>query len=64
MLQTKEHYELMAEFEKEFKGNRMDKEAKQDWPRGIVYEDGMTNNLFLAYRKGYGLGKAVERMGA
>lgn len=62
MLNTKEHIDLMNMFEREFKGRRLDKETKQDWARGIVYQDGMTNELFLTYRKGYAFGKAVERM--
>jgi hypothetical protein len=65
MLNTKEHYELMAQFEKEFKGaGRMDKETKGDWARGIIYEDGIMNNLFKVYRSGYAYGKCVERLEA
>lgn len=57
MLLTQEHYDLMKMFEKEFKGMRHDKESKDLWPRGIIYQDGNVNNLFLAYRKGYAMGK-------
>ena len=64
MIQTKEHYELLAAFEKEFKGRRLDKEDKGDWARGIIYQDGHTNELFLVFRKGYALGQFVERMAA
>ena len=60
MLKSKEHYELMSQFEREFKGvGRMDKEAKTDWARGIIYEDGVINNLFKVYRHGYAFGKCV-----
>lgn len=54
---TKEHYEIMAMFEKEMKGFRLDKEAKQDWTRGIIYQDGQVNQYFRIYRKGYALAK-------
>jgi hypothetical protein len=57
MLMTKEHYELMANFEREYKHRRLDREKdKENWRRGNVYEDGHVNELFLAYRKGYALG--------
>jgi len=47
-----EHYELMAQFEREHSG-RFDKEPKDLWARGHVYQDGRVNDLFLAYRRGY-----------
>lgn len=57
MLMTKEHYDLMASFEREHKHRRLDREKNKDfWKRGTVYEDGQVNDLFLAYRKGYALG--------
>lgn len=59
MLFTTEHYELLAQFEREFKHRRLDKEVKDLWRKGIVYQDGQTNDLFLAYRKGYALGKLI-----
>ncbi len=62
MLITKEHIELMSAFEKEFKGERLDKEDKTLWPLGVLYQDGMVNKLFLAYRRGYAFGSAVERL--
>ena len=63
MLQTKEHYDLIAAFEGEMKGSRLDKEAKQDWGRGIIYQDGRVNEMFKIYRKGYALGVYVGREG-
>lgn len=57
-LLTKEHYELMAQFEREHSG-RFDKEDKSLWRKGIVYQDGHINELFLAYRRGYAYGKAA-----
>lgn len=61
MLLTQEHYDLMAQFDREFKGERLDKEAKSFWAQGAIYQDGQVNKLFLAYRRGYALGKVVER---
>ncbi len=60
MLKTQEHIDLMTQFERQFSGRRFDREAKAMWPRGVIYQDGQTNELFLAFRQGYALGKAVE----
>lgn len=60
-LTSKDHYDLMAAFEREYKGQRFDKEAKELWSKGVVYQDGQTNALFLAYRRGYSYGEAVHR---
>lgn len=60
MLKTKEHYDLMAQFEKEFRGLRMDKEDKELWPKGRIYASGETDMIFDAYRRGYALGKSVD----
>lgn len=64
MLQTKEHIELMEQFERDCKQQigRVDKESKELWQRGIIYQDGNVNALFLVYRKGYAFGKCVERL--
>jgi len=66
MLHSKEHIELMAQFERDCKSHigRTEKETKDLWVRGIIYRDGKTNELFLLYRKGYAFGKCVERMEA
>lgn len=66
MLHTKEHIELMEQFERDCKSHigRVDKESKELWARGIIYQDGKTNELFLLYRKGYAFGKCVERQEA
>ncbi|HEB29336.1 MAG TPA: hypothetical protein ENI15_00460 [Spirochaetes bacterium] len=61
MLHTKEHYDLMNQFDKEFSYMRLDKEDKKLWGKSIIYEDGETNKLFCAYRHGYVFGKAIER---
>ena len=54
------HYGLMEMFEREFKGMRLDREAKEYWAKGRIYQHGEVNQLFLAYRKGYALGKAID----
>lgn len=60
MLVTKEHYDLLTQFEREHSG-RFDKEAKEFWPRGIIYQDGRVNEQFLAYRRGYAFAVADYR---
>lgn len=59
-LLTKEHYGLMAQFEREHSG-RFDREEKSLWPKGIVYQDGRVNELFMAYRRGYAFCEADMR---
>ncbi len=55
---SKEHYDMIAMFEKTFKGSfRFDKEPKELWSKGRVYQDGSANTCFLAYRHGYSYGK-------
>lgn len=58
LIKSKEHYDLIAAFEKIFPHERLDKENKDIWKDGHIYENGNTNNLFLAYRMGYASGKA------
>ena len=54
-----EHYELIAMFEKEYSHRRLAKEPKDYWPSGNVFQDGQTNELFQAYRRGYSFGRAT-----
>ena len=60
MLGTKEHDELIVEFEKSCKAwiNRTEKEPKEMWSKSVIYQDGATNRLFLTYRWGYAFAKA------
>lgn len=58
---SKEFYDLLATFERDFRGVRLDREAKNMWPRGYVYQHGEVNQLFLAYRKGVAYGKALAQ---
>ena len=55
---SSEFYELIAMFDREFKGSRLDKEAKDMWRKGYVYQHGEVNQLFIAYRKGFAFGKS------
>ena len=57
-IHTQEHIDMIAMFEKDHRG-RFDKEPKSLWPMGRVYQDGQLNELFLAYRRGYALARAV-----
>lgn len=56
---SRDHYEMMEMFEKEFSGYRLDREDKAYWPKGNVYQAGETNALFLAYRRGVSYGRAT-----
>lgn len=56
---SKDFYELLEMFEKEFSGYRLDREAKEFWAKGNVYQSGETNALFLAYRRGVAYGRAA-----
>lgn len=60
MLNNKEHYDLMAAFERQHSG-RMDREDKSLWQRGVIYQDGHVNDLFLAFRRGYAYSQADAR---
>lgn len=64
MLKTQEHIDLIAMFEREFSGHRLDKESKELWTMGRIYQDGELNERFLAYRRGYAYGKAVHQSAA
>ncbi len=61
MLHTQEHDDLIAMFDREFKGHRLDQEARGAWKDGHIYQDGNLNEIFLAYRRGYALGKSIGR---
>lgn len=58
-LNSQEHIEIMRMFEREYRGFRMDREDKKLWPIGRVYQAGDTNEMFIAYRKGYAFAKSV-----
>lgn len=54
---SKEFYDLMDQFDRSGLGNRYDKEPKELWKKGRIYQNGETNALFKAYRTGYAFGK-------
>lgn len=56
-LNDKEHYDLMAAFERTRKHQRLDKENKNIWKDGWIYQDGEVNSEFKAFREGYALAK-------
>lgn len=60
MLNDKEHYDLMAAFERQHSG-RKDREEKSLWPSSAIYQDGHVNDLFLGFRRGYACSQADAR---
>jgi len=61
---SQEHYDVIAQFEKGNWGYRLDKEPKDQWAKGHIYQHGELNQLFLAFRKGYALAKCVYQTNA
>jgi len=61
----KEHCELIDAFEKDLKTcsmrGRLDKEDKEMWAKGRIYQNGDMNDLFKLYSYGYEFGKFAER---
>jgi len=57
---TLEHEEIIKAFEKQFLG-RFDKEPKDFWKRGNVYQCGETNRDFLVFRTGVAFAKCFYR---
>lgn len=56
-LGSKEHEEIMKMFEKIYSYLRLEREPISMWSKKIIYQNGETNELFLAYRAGYSYGK-------
>jgi hypothetical protein len=50
---SREHYEMMIEFEKSFPELRLDREPSSEWTRGHIYENGEANLMFKAFSAGY-----------
>ena len=61
MLNTKEFYDVMSQFEKHWLvyGKRMDREDKELWTKQRYYQDGTVNQMFCCFLSGYALGKSV-----
>ena len=61
-LDSQEHIDVMAAFERQHKRLRLDREKdRENWKRGFVYEDGETNRLFIAFRLGCAFAKVYYR---
>ena len=56
---SKEHYEILELFEKQFSEYRLDKEAHGLWIKGIIYQCGETNALYTAFIAGYSAGRCA-----
>lgn len=61
MITSKEHYEMMDFFERHIADGRKDREHKDFWPKGNIYQDGQVNKQFLAFRQGVSYGKIIDR---
>jgi hypothetical protein len=65
-LKSQQHYDLIEQFERDLKAAKgvpapqTNKEEKGMWAGGNIYQDGLTNQLFLAYRLGHAYGMAVS----
>ena len=59
-IEEREREDLMEEFERIYhdKVPSIDLEPKRLWDKGYVYKNGKANEIFLAFRSGYELGKA------
>lgn len=60
---TKEHYDILERFEKDFYHMRLDREPTEIWSTGQVYQNGETNNAYRAYIAGYMLGRVTYMHG-
>ena len=53
---NKEFYEMMADFENAIKtiiSARLDREEKDQWSKGRIYQHGEVNQLWKAFQLGY-----------
>ena len=56
---SEEFYGLLNRFEMQYSHLRLDRENKDLWTKSIIYQDGHTNQLFLAYRRGFSYGVSI-----
>ena len=54
---SKEHDDIIKSFEKVFYQLRLEKEEKELWRKGLVYQSGETNSLYKAFIHGYSEGR-------
>jgi len=60
-LKNKEHYDLMAQFEKTYNLTPNYRESKEFWTIGYLYKNASHNTAFIAFRHGYEFGRVVFR---
>jgi len=56
---TKEFYDMQKEFERVYEGLRLDKEAKEFYPKQHFYQNGEANDKFIAFMNGYQVAKSI-----
>lgn len=57
-IESKEHYEILDMFEKQYSHLRLDRVDDMEWKKkGYIYESGETNELYKAFMSGYSLGR-------
>ena len=54
---SKEHYDILDQFERNYRDLNTSREDKFWWIKGIVYQDDLVNQLYKAYISGYSFGK-------
>lgn len=59
-LHSKEHIDMMQDFERIYSQNNLQKEEKRLWPQ-YTYKCGITNELFMAFWHGYELRDSIYR---
>jgi len=58
---SKEHYDILDAFDKNYSYMRLDRESKELWQSGIIYQDGETNKLYQSFILGYSLGRLIYK---
>lgn len=62
LLNSQEHIDIMASFERQHRFLRLDREKDRAlWSKGYIYQDGEANRLFIAFRLGCAFAKAYYR---
>lgn len=56
---SKEHYDILKMFEKNYSHMRLDKESAELC--GIVYQDGEVNKLYQSFILGYSFGRLIYK---
>lgn len=57
---SKEHYEILENFEKQFSQYNLTREENKDlWKKGYVYANGETNKLYQGFLSGYAFARCI-----